>query len=344
MLSQLDVARKAGVSVMTVSRVVNGRSNVRKDTRERVLRAIRELSYYPNAAARALTRNRTNIIEVTIPHRDYFYSSEYFSELIFSVEAVVRRHDYNVIFNTYDPAGPVDYSNLYRQRKVDGLLIVARSMSDQQVTSLCNERIPFVLVNARRDDLPVSYVDVDNQRGAGLAVEYLASLGHTRIAMITGGKRAINSVHRLEGYKEALVRAGLTSREEWIIEGNWSEESGYEAFTKLLTIAGRPSVAGRPSAVFCANDLMAIGAIRAAADNAVAVPQDVSVIGFDDIRLASFVNPRLTTVRQPIEQTGEAAARILLDQLANPDSEPRKIVLAPELMIRSSCSSPAGQA
>lgn len=106
MLSQVDVARKACVLVMTVSRVVNGRSNVRKNTRERVLRAIRELSYYPNAAARALNRNRTNIVEATIPHKDYFHSSEYFSELIFSIEAVVRQKGYNVIFNTYDPAGP----------------------------------------------------------------------------------------------------------------------------------------------------------------------------------------------------------------------------------------------
>ncbi len=334
MLSQVDVARKAGVSVMTVSRVVNSRSNVKKDTRERVLRAIRELSYYPNAAARALNRDRTNIIEVTIPHRDYFFSSEYFSELIFSIEAVVRRQSYNVIFNTYDPAGLVDYTNLYRQRKVDGLLIVALSMSNQQVKGLCDERVPLVLVNSRRDDLPLSYVDVDNHKGAGMAVEYLASLGHRRIAAITGGTNALNAVHRLQGYRDALARKGLPAREQWIVQGNWSEESGYEAFKGLWGLQDRPS------ALFCANDLMAIGALRAAADSHVDVPADISIIGFDDIRLASFVNPRLTTIRQPIQQTGETAARVLLEQLANPgrdESNPQKVILPPQLIVRSSC-------
>ena len=332
MLSQVDVARKARVSIMTVSRVINGRANVSRDTRERVLKAIRELSYFPNAAARALSRNRANVIEVTVPRRDYFSSSEYFSELIFSVEAVVRQHDYNVIFNPYDPAGPVDYGVLFRQRKVDGLLIVARSMSQQQVQSLFSEQIAFVLVNSRRDDKGLSYVDVDNQKGAVMAVEYLWSLGHTKIAAMTGGTEAINSIHRLQGYRQALRRKGLPVREEWIIEGNWSEESGYEAFKKLADLADRPS------AVFCANDLMAIGALRAAADSAVAVPQDMSIMGFDDIRLASFTNPRLTTIRQPIGQTGQAAATILLDLLSGRGAEPQKIILEPTLVVRSSCA------
>jgi len=336
MLSQIDVARKAGVSVMTVSRVVNGSSRVRKDTRERVLKAIREMSYYPNAAARTLHHNRTNVVEVTIPHRDYFSSSEYFSELIFSMESVARQRQYNVIFNPYDPAGDVDYANLYRQRKVDGLLIVALSMSRRQVKELLEEHIPFVLVNSRRDDLPLSYVDVDNQRGAALAVEHLIGLGHARIATITGGPHTINALHRLQGYRAALGRAGLPARKQWILPGNWSEESGYEALKKLL---GQGDM---PTAVFCANDLMAVGAMRAAADNGVDVPGDISIIGFDDIRLASFVNPRLTTVRQPIAQTGREAARVLLKKLAEPRSKAEKIVLLPELVVRASCAKGKG--
>ena len=331
MLSQADVAKKAGVSVMTVSRVVNGRSNVRKDTRERVLQAIRELSYYPNAAARALHHNRTNVIEVAIPHRDYFYSSEYFSELIFSIEAVAGRRRYNVIFTTYDPAGAEDHGSLYRQRKVDGLLIVAPPMGDERVTRLCDERIPLVLVNSRRDDLPLSYVDVDNQRGAALAVDHLVGLGHTRIAMITGGTKTTNAVHRRQGYLDGLSRAGLPVREQWIVQGNWSEDSGYAGLQTLL------AQEDRPSALFCANDLMAVGAMRAAADNSVSIPRDMSIVGFDDIRLSSFVNPRLTTVRQPIEQTGHAAARILLDRLENPRSQPERIILEPRMVVRASC-------
>ena len=176
MLSQIDVAKKAGVSAMTVSRVINGRTNVRRETREKVLRAIRALSYYPNAAARALNRDRANVAEVVIPHKDYFFSSEYFSELIFSIERVVRENDCNVIFNTYDPSGPVDFSALYKQRKVDGLIIVAWSVDDRSIQNLHDDKVPFVLVNARRDDIPVDYVDVDNVLGARRAVEHLFDL------------------------------------------------------------------------------------------------------------------------------------------------------------------------
>ncbi|HET6450102.1 MAG TPA: LacI family DNA-binding transcriptional regulator [Spirochaetia bacterium] len=335
MLSQEDVARRAGVSVMTVSRVVNGRSNVRAETRERVERAIRELSYYPNAAARALNRNRTGAIEVTVPHRDYFYSSEYFSELVFSIEAVARTGHYNLILTTHDPSGAVDYGSLYRQRKVDGLLLVALSPTADSVAPLCREHIPLVLVNARRDELPVSSVDVDNQKGAALAVEHLLSRGHERIATITGGAKTINAIHRLQGYRGALAAAGVAAREHWIVEGDWSEESGYAAFRKLLAHGERPS------ALFCANDLMAVGALRAAADSGVDVPGEVSIVGFDDIRLASFVNPRLTTVRQPIAQAGQAAARILLARLADPDAGPEKLVLEPDLVVRASTSTRA---
>jgi DNA-binding LacI/PurR family transcriptional regulator len=332
MLSQVDVARKAGVSVMTVSRVVNGRTNVRKNTRERVLQAIRELSYHPNASARALIRNRTNVIEVIVPHSDYFFSSEYFSELIFSIEAVVHERDYNVIFTAYDPRGETDHAVLYKQRKVDGLLIVAHSMKDRHLERLCVEGTPFVLINARRDDLPVSYVDVDNVRGAGLAVEYLFELGHRGIGIITGGTQAINSNHRLQGYLDAHSRQHIEVHAEWIFEGNWSEESGYAGFQRLAGLTEKPS------AVFCANDLMAIGAIRAAVDGSVAVPGEISVIGFDDIRLASFVNPRLTTIRQPIQRVGETAAHIMLDMLDDKVEKPLHLVLQPELIVRSSCS------
>lgn len=213
---------------------------------------------------------------------------------------------------------------------MDGLLIVAQSISDQQVRRLSDERIPFVLVNARRDDLPLSSVDVDNVGGAGLAVEHLATLGHVRIGTLTGSAVALNSIHRLQGYREALARRGLPVEEEWIVEGNWSEESGYDGLRRLLGLSERPS------AVFCSNDLMAIGALRAAADCSVDVPREMSIVGFDDIRLASFVIPRLTTIRQPIEETGRAAACILLDQLANSESPPQKIILSPQLIVRFS--------
>jgi DNA-binding LacI/PurR family transcriptional regulator len=331
MLSQTDVARKAGVSVMTVSRVINGAGNVRPATREKVLKAIKELSYYPNAAARALNRNRANVLEILIPYADYFYSSEYFSELIFGIEKVVHDSDYNLIFNTYDPKRGAEYAALYKQRKVDGLLIVAPAGSDPTIAALHEESVPFVLVNGREEALGVSFVDVDNVRGAFLAVEYLYDLGHRSIGVITGNMLVINAQHRLEGYLDFLSARGEESRKEWIYEGNWSEQSGYDGLNYFMDLKNPPS------AIFCSNDLMAIGALRAAADLDLEVPATVSIVGYDDIRLSSFVNPRLTTIHQPTDRVGKTAAEMLLRSLDGEATGPQRVVLEPELVIRKSC-------
>ena len=334
MLSQADVARRAGVSIMTVSRVINRAENVRPETRERVLEAIRELSYYPNAAARALTRNRSYVLEILIPHEDYFYSSEYFSELIFGIEKVVHDSDYNLIFNTYDPGRGAEYSVLYKQRKVDGLLIVAPASKDRTIAKLHQESIPFVLVNGRVDDLEVSFVDVDNVAGTFQAVQYLYDLGHRRIGIITGNLLVVNARHRLQGYLDFLSERGFPEAEKWIFHGNWSEESGYAGFSHLVNLKDPPS------AIFCSNDLMAIGAMRAAADMGVKIPETVSIVGYDDIRLASFVNPRLTTIHQPIDLVGKTAAELLLRLLSDQQDHPQQVTLQSELVVRKSCEAP----
>ena len=334
MLSQADVARRAGVSVMTVSRVINGAGSVRPETRERVLRAISELSYYPNAAARALNRNRADVLEVLIPHEDYFYSSEYFSELIFGIEKVVHNSDYNLIFNTYDPARGAEYAALYKQRKVDGLLIVAPAEDDRTIQRLQEESVPFVLVNGRSAAGQALFVDVDNVAGASIAVEYLFDLGHRRIGTITGNLLVLNARHRLQGYVDFLSLRGVRSEEAYIYRGNWSERSGYEGFVHLMK-SNTP-----PSAIFCSNDLMAIGALRAAADLGIAIPESVSIVGYDDIRLSSYVNPRLTTIHQPTDMVGKTAAEMLLQLLSVQAGYERRVVLQPELVIRNSCEAP----
>jgi len=334
MLSQADVAQKAGVSIMTVSRVINGAGNVRPQTREKVLKAIKELSYYPNAAARALNRNRANVLEVIIPHEDYFFSSEYFSELIFGIEKVVHDSDYNLIFNTYDPGKEADYAALYKQRKVDGLLIVAPAGSDRTIVRLHEESVPVVLINGRVEGLEVSFVDVDNVAGAFIAVEYIYDLGHRRIGIITGNLLVVNAQHRLKGYLDFLSKRGVRESEELIYRGNWSEESGYAGFSYFM------SLKNPPSAIFCSNDLMAIGAIRAAVDLGVAIPEAVSIVGYDDIRLSSFIIPRLTTIHQPIDLVGKTAVEMLLQLLRGEEGGPRQVVLQTELIIRRSCETP----
>ena len=319
---------------MTVSRVINRAENVRPETREKVLEAIRELAYYPNAAARALTRNRSYVLEILIPHADYFYSSEYFSELIFGIEKVVHDSDYNLIFNTYDPERGAEYAVLYKQRKVDGLLIVAPASHDRTILKLHEESIPFVLVNGRVDDPEVSFVDVDNVAGAFQAVQYLYDLGHRRIAIITGNLLVVNARHRLQGYLDCLSEHGFPDAEQWIFHGNWSEQSGYAGFSHLVNLKDPPS------AIFCSNDLMAIGAMRAAADMGVGIPETASIVGCDDIRLASFVNPRLTTIHQPIDRVGKTAVELLLRLLNGQEDRPRQMILQPELIVRKSCEAP----
>ena len=319
---------------MTVSRVINGAENVRPETREKVLEAIRELSYYPNAAARALNRNRANVLEILIPHEDYFYSSEYFSELTFGIEKVVHDSEYNLIFNTYDPGSGAEYALLYKQRKVDGLLIVAPASTDRTIAGLQEESVPFVLINGRVDDLEVSFVDVDNVAGSYLAVQYLYQLGHRRIGIITGNLLVVNARHRLEGYLDFLSEHGIAESGQWIYEGNWSEESGYAGFSHLVNLENPPS------AIVCSNDLMAIGAMRAAADIGVEIPERVSIVGYDDIRLSSFVNPRLTTIHQPIDLVGKTAVEMLLRSLSGQESSPQQVVLQPELVVRKSCDAP----
>ena len=319
---------------MTVSRVINGAENVRPETREKVLEAIRELSYYPNAAARALNRNRANVLEILIPHEDYFYSSEYFSELTFGIEKVVHDSEYNLIFNTYDPGSGAEYALLYKQRKVDGLLIVAPASTDRTIARLQEESVPFVLINGRVDDLEVSFVDVDNVAGSYLAVQHLYQLGHRRIGIITGNLLVVNARHRLEGYLDFLSEHGIAESGQWIYEGNWSEESGYAGFSHLVNLENPPS------AIVCSNDLMAIGAMRAAADIGVEIPESVSIVGYDDIRLSSFVNPRLTTIHQPIDLVGKTAVEMLLRSLSGQESSPQQVVLQPELVVRKSCDAP----
>ena len=319
---------------MTVSRVINGAENVRPETREKVLEAIQELAYYPNAAARALNRNRACVLEVLIPHEDYFYSSEYFSELIFGIEKVVHDSDYNLIFNTYDPGQGAEYAALYKQRKVDGLVIVAPVRNDRTIVKLHEEAIPFVLVNGQVDDLEISFVDVDNVAGAFQAVRYLYDLGHRRIGIITGNLLVVNARHRLQGYLDFLSEQGLPEVEQWIFHGNWSEDSGYAGFSHLVNLKDPPS------AIFCSNDLMAIGAMRAAADMDVGIPEAVSIVGYDDIRLASYVNPRLTTIHQPIHQVGKTAAELLLRLLSGQQERPRQVLLQPQLIVRKSCEAP----
>ncbi len=317
---------------MTVSRVINGHDNVKKETREKVIKAIEELSYYPNAAARALNMNRTNVLGIIVPHDDYFFSSHYFVELLFSIEKRVKSRNYNLIFNISTAKSELrDYAILYKERKVDGLIIIAPLIGDIFIEKLIDENVPFVLVNGRHGKSDIDFVDVNNIKGAEEVISYLVELGHRRIGFISGKLNVINGRHRLQGYKKALKYHHIDLDEKLIYEGNWSADSGYQALSHFLTLDPPPT------AIFCSNDLIAMGVIKAANNHHLKIPDDISIVGFDDIHLASFTTPSLTTMRQPIEMVGKRAADIIIDSLTGKLKNKEKVILDPELIVRSSC-------
>jgi len=332
MSSQRDVAKKANVSFMTVSRVINGYTNVKKETREKVLKAINELGYYPNAAARALNRNKTNVIGIIVPYYEHFLASPYFVELLLEIEKSVALKGYDLIFNTSKTKfSNNDYSILYKQRKVDGLIILAPSIHEKSLEKLVYESIPFVIVGGMEENKYINCVDIDNIKGTREAVQYLLNLGHKRIGLVTGISYVMDGRQRLQGYIDTLNSYNIGVDNDLIFKGDFTEKSGYDALYYFF------SLASPPTAVFCSNDHMAVGVYKAAHEKNIKIPGGLSVIGFDDIKLASFLTPPLTTIRQPIDVLGKTTAKLMIDCIEKKLKDVRKIIITPELIIRASC-------
>lgn len=331
MASQLDVARRARVSFMTVSRVVNGVPGVRERTRARVLKAIKELGYYPNAAARALNSSRSHNIGIVFPRGEYLLIAPFCVELCVGVESRLKQRGYHLFLGSLaNERDSVDLHALFKEGKVDGLILFAPPTEDPGIARLAADRLPFVVVHGRSRKVKCAYVDTDNDKGTALVLGYLLDLGHRRIGFVTGNVAEVNSQDRLRGYRSELRLRGIRVEETLVREGDWTLESGYAAFKSLMG-AKHP-----PTAIAFSNDQMAIGGLKAAQDLGVRVPDDVSITGYDDIRYASFTAPALTTVRQNIGAVGDRVAELMLERIEG-KRPPRHIILDPELVIRSSC-------
>ncbi len=331
MASQQDVAERAGVSFMTVSRVVNNNPGVRPATRERVLKAIRELSYYPSAAARALNSSRSRNVGIIFPRRDYLLIAPFAVELCVEVENRLRLKGYHLFLGSLGDERPSEeLYTLFREGKVDALILFAPPSDDPGVARLAAERLPFVVVHGRSRKTEFSFVDSDNVTGTTLLMNHLFELGHRRIGFVTGRPVEVNTQDRLRGYRGALRARGLRVDDALVEEGDWTLDSGYAALRRLMS-SRRP-----PTAIAFCNDQMAIGALKAAQDLGLRVPRDVSVAGYDDIKYASFTAPALTTVRQHIGTVGDKVAELVLEGIEG-RRDPRHIVLATELVVRASC-------
>ncbi|KQP19800.1 LacI family DNA-binding transcriptional regulator [Pseudorhodoferax sp. Leaf267] len=322
-----DVARHANVSVTTVSHVVNKTRFVSDDGRARVEQAIRDLGYVPSAVARSLQRSATSTLGMLIPNS----SNPYFAEIVRGIEDRCFGAGYNLLLcNTDDePRRQGMVLQVLAERRVDGLIVVSSGEDPALPELLSGLRVPTVMVDREIDTLPCDLVETAHMQGALLAVQHLTTLGHRRIACIGGPAGVATADQRVEGWRLALAGIGLAST-DLLHTGDFTSEGGYAAMHAILRQAPRPS------AVFAANDLMAIGALCAAHECGVAVPDDLSLVGFDDIELARFTCPPLTTVAQPKQRIANLAVDMLLERIEGRRQEPRKVVLQPELRVRAS--------
>ena len=329
-----EIAKLAGVSRSTVSRVVNDHPNVRASVRERVLRVIRETGYQPHAAARSLVTRRTRIIGVIIPEAvTTLFTDPFFPHLLSGITQACNSQGYQLMLSLFNgPAGPEEmYRRVVGGGHLDSMVVASARVDDSLTGRLLDDAIPFVMVGRHPDDR-VRYVDIDNVAAARMAVDHLARLGHRRIGIITGPLNMPGGVDRLDGYRQAMAAHRLPLDEALTFEGDFSEASGTAAARRLLSL--------QVTAIFAANDIMAVGALKVIRETGLQVPKDVALVGFDDLPIAASVQPALTTVRQPIEQMGSMAAGLLLSLLESPpDGHPpaQKLILPTKLVVRESC-------
>ncbi|MGG1691812.1 LacI family DNA-binding transcriptional regulator [Heyndrickxia ginsengihumi] len=323
-----DVAKMANVSTATVSRVISNAGTVKKETANKVLEAIDKLNYKPNVLARQLRRLETQTILVVIPD----ITNTFFSNVLRGIESVATAYGYQVLLG--DAQNIVERERSYLdnlgQRKADGVILLT-ARTDQKVLEELSEQYPVVLACEYYEGSNLPTVSIDNISSARKATEYLISLNHKKIAHISGPLKVVVGRDRLKGFHQAMAHHGLPIESLLVQEGDFSYESGFNLMKKLLMLDEIPT------AVFAANDEMAMGAIKAAKAKGIRVPDDLSVIGFDDIKFASIFEPALTTIAQPTFEIGKKAMELLLKLINNEELEKDQFMLADKLIVRDSC-------
>lgn len=329
-----DVARDAGVSTATVSRVFSAPELVLEATRAKVMEAVNRLGYEPNFAAKSLRTLRTEKILVTVPD----ISNPFFSQVIRGVEEAALAAGYSVLLGDtrHEEAREEQYAAMFRRKEADGLIFLGHRLPDvlAELVAAKGPRTPIVNGCEFRPGLAVSSAHIDNERAAAEVVDYLYGLSHTRIGVVTGPLASPISSDRLAGVLSSAQRHGRASALRISI-GDFSIESGVRQTGELL------DEPGRPTAIFCFSDEMAMGAMEAIRQRGLRCPEDVSLVGFDDIRFAQYLHPQLTTVSQPKEQIGHEVVRLLLDILGERTTTLQNVTLPHKLIVRSSTAPPS---
>jgi LacI family transcriptional regulator, galactose operon repressor len=327
-----DVARLSGVSVATVSHVMNNSRAVGADARERVLKAIKTLNYRRDGVARSLRRNQTGTIAVLISD----ITNPFFADLVRGVEHEARRQreNYNILLcNTEENAERERQAlDLVLEKRIDGIVMAAAGGNEAYISEMVMGRVPIVFADRAAAGIAADTVLVNNREAAAKLVGHLASLGHKRIAALRAELNASSIDERIAGYSEALARAKLPLEPDLIIDAPSSIEAARNAAATL--IARRK----RPTAIFCTNNFMTLGAVQALLEAQLSCPEDVAVVGFDDFPWASAFSPRLTVIAQPAERMGEEAARLLFDRIEKRRTgAPIRVVLDATMIVRESC-------
>ena len=329
MVTIYDIAKEANVSPATVSRVLNRQGNVRDETAQRVLKIAKAKKYSPNVMARSLRTKKTFLIGLIIPDIE----NPVYPAPVRGIQDVANQEDYSVIIHSTDGDERKEIETLRRLHAVgvDGLIINISESSlllFEEIKRLRSESLPIVALGPWHSDLEIDYVSVENEKGAYMATEHLLRLGYKRIAIVLGPRENIISRERFSGYKKALEDYCVKFSEEIVYEGNFKMGSGYKAAKEML------KEKERPEAIFCANDVMALGAMAALQQEGIRIPEDIALIGFDDIELAGLARPSLTTIAQPKYETGKIAAELLFEQINGQSSSGKLYSIEPKLVIR----------
>ena len=328
------IARIAHVSNTTVSRALNNQSRIRNKTKERILSIAKELNYRPDFIARSLVMKRTRTLGLVITT----IANPFYTELAQGIEATARKLGYNIILcSTQSDLGTERLDvEMLRSKGVDGIIFTSAHMGDPNIVELAEEGFPIVLVNRRTYDPMVmglvDYVGIDNIQGGFWAVEHLIKLGHRQIGIIGGSSESSVGFERLEGGKRALAAYGLKQFDDYFLEGNFLKESGYRGGKKFIKMAEPPT------AVFAANDYMALGTYQAVMEEGLKVPEEIAIVGFNDIEFTSMKGIELTTIGQKKYEMGALSVENLVERIEGRKVHPpQEIILKPELIIRRTC-------
>lgn len=323
-----EVAESAGVSSTTVSHVINNTRFVSAGTRQRVDRAMKELGYRPNSLARSLRRGETNTLGLVLPDS----ANPFFAEMARAVESAAFSLGYSVmICNTEDDlVKEAHYVEVLTNKQVDGIIFIAAGDRSNALHRMHQGFPPVILVDRDLGEVQLDTVQADNRLGGYLAARHLIETGCRRLACITGSSNVTPSALRITGFTQAIEEAGLSCPADWICRGDFHPSTGYRAAQYLF------SLPNPPDGIFACNDLMAIGALRAALESGRSVPADVAIVGFDDIELASYTIPPLTTIAQPKTEMAQLAVKLLVERISDGAQAARSLLLPPILIQRQS--------